>query len=165
MIAEGTFFLRNNGTFYKISISINLLFFWERVRESVSGGEGGEGERENLKQASCSAQSPMQGWSHNPGIMTWAEIKSWVFYQLSHLGARISINLKDLKSYKVCFLKNRIEYKTSKRKKFWKFPNICMLSSILLKNWWIKETLLTDIRTQFELNKIFKNIAIWNLGI
>ena len=45
----------------------------------------GEAERENLKQAPFSAgNDPHKAWSHDPGIMTYAEINSQTLTWLSH---------------------------------------------------------------------------------
>lgn len=54
-----------------------LLFFKEREGGEHHRGWGGvEGERENRKQAACPARSPSGGWSPNPEIMLWTEIRS-----------------------------------------------------------------------------------------
>ena len=55
-------------------------FFWEREWAQVRARE-----RENLQQAGHRAWCG--AWSHNPEIMTWAEIKSQALNQLNHPGA------------------------------------------------------------------------------
>ena len=68
------------------------LFFRDREHKWERGIER---EGKKLKQAPSSVQTPTHGvdWhgaqSHDPGIMTWAEIKSWTLSQLSHPGAPI----------------------------------------------------------------------------
>ena len=68
-----------------------FFFFWKRQRvserEGMSWG-GAERETENLKQTPCCQHRvPCSTRSHNPGIMTWAKIKSQTFNLLSHAGA------------------------------------------------------------------------------
>ena len=67
--------------------TVFLLFFILET-EQVSRGEG---QRERARASilsrlhtQCGAQHGAR--SHNPGIMTWAEIKSWSLYQMSHRG-------------------------------------------------------------------------------
>lgn len=53
-------------------VSISGIFFFfnkESVCTSKGGGSVEEGERENLKQGPCSAQSQSQASSHDPEIM------------------------------------------------------------------------------------------------
>ena len=60
-------------------------FFEVYFRERESEWErGAEGEKQNPKQAPCSACSPTWAWSHNPGIIAWAEIKSQMLNHLNH---------------------------------------------------------------------------------
>ena len=51
------------------------------------------GDRENVKQVPCSAQSPTWAGSHDLGIMISAEIKTQMLNQQSHPGAPGSILL------------------------------------------------------------------------
>ena len=61
-----------------------LIFFRERVR---AGWGVAERERGDPKQSPRPAWSPVWDSISHPEIMTWAEIKSWTFNQLSHVGA------------------------------------------------------------------------------
>ena len=65
------------------------LFILERER--AEGGAEGEGQEEGEKQKQTPhwAWSPMQARSHDPEIMTWAEIKSQMLNGLSHPGAMV----------------------------------------------------------------------------
>ena len=65
--------------FLKIYLFKKKRFIYFRERKGGSGDRG----RDNLKQALHWAQSPTGAQSHNPEIMTWAEIKSWMLNQLS----------------------------------------------------------------------------------
>lgn len=63
------------------SLGIYLLIYLFRE------GEGGEGQRENLKQASRPQHGALRGAQpHNPEIVTQAEVKSSAFNQLSQPG-------------------------------------------------------------------------------
>lgn len=57
-------------------------FFW---RESTSRGERQRGGRETERPRAHEGVSQAQ--SHDPGIVTGAEINNWTLNQLSHLGA------------------------------------------------------------------------------
>ena len=57
------------------------------------GGEGGS-EGENVKRAPTE-HSPVQGWSHDPDIMTWAKINSRMLNGLSHPGASRSFFMEE----------------------------------------------------------------------
>ena len=70
------------------------LFIWEKERDCMSMGEG-QRERErrseeerDRKRITSRLQAQLRAWcrtwSHDPGIMTWAKIKSWMLTQLSH---------------------------------------------------------------------------------
>jgi hypothetical protein len=39
------------------------------------------------------------------------------------------------------------------RRKFWKLTNMLKLNSIILKNLWVKEEIIREIRKFFEINK------------
>ena len=52
---------------------------------------GAEGDRESQTDSLLSAEADGGAPSHNPEIMIWAEIKSWMPHWLSHPGAPISI--------------------------------------------------------------------------
>ena len=73
---------------------ICIYFFFER--ENMSGGAEGEGEK--VKQTLCWARSPGAP-SHDPEIMTWAEIKSQILNWLSHPGTPKQESLKKRSIY------------------------------------------------------------------
>ena len=78
-------------TFFVLSCSIWnwsfwTLFFFER-EYGWSGRGQKEGVRETLKQAHAQHGAWLGARSHNPGITTWAEIKSWTLNWRSHPGA------------------------------------------------------------------------------
>ena len=68
-------------------IFIFILFWRERACERAGEWGRGWGERENPKQAPHSAWSQCRPWSHVPGIMTWAKIKTQMLNLLSYSGA------------------------------------------------------------------------------
>ena len=68
------------------SVSFKTYFtFWEREREREKGEGQKEREKENPEQALRSVR--LGAPSHDPEIMTWAQIKSWILNHLSHPGA------------------------------------------------------------------------------
>ena len=68
-----------------ISIFKRILFISEKEREQQEGQR--EREREYLQQIPCWAWARHKARSQDPEITTLAEIKSWTFNPLSHLGA------------------------------------------------------------------------------
>ena len=66
-----------------------LFLFLESERAWAGEGEGQRG-RKRERESQCWAWSPMcRAWSHDPEIMTWAEIKSWSLNWMSQIGALI----------------------------------------------------------------------------
>ena len=72
--------------FYSYRQLLSPLFYYFLGGREVMEWER---ERENLKQAPSIVQSPIWAWSHNPEVVTWAEIKSQTLNQLNHSGAPI----------------------------------------------------------------------------
>ena len=76
---------KNPSVQWSCSFPEVLFYFVSYLRERQKEGEG---ERERIL-SRLHAQGRVQcgAWSHNPGIMTWAEIKSRTLSWLSHSGA------------------------------------------------------------------------------
>lgn len=78
----------------------------------MSGGEGQrEWERERVLSRLHTQHGAWRGaWSHDPGIVTWTQIKSQVFNKLSHPGAPVQflrielVYNKSSRSFFFCFL-------------------------------------------------------------
>ena len=69
-----------------------FLFFFPLEREHTWAGVGraeGGGERESQADAPTKHRAQCRAWSHDPGIMTWAEINSQMLNWPSHPGAPI----------------------------------------------------------------------------
>ena len=67
-----------------------MYLFWEREREHAQAREG-QRERDRISSSLHTKHRARHGArSHDPGIMTWAEIKSRALNQLSHPGTHIS---------------------------------------------------------------------------
>lgn len=65
----------------------NFYFFFFILEIEHEWGEGQGGEGEKILSRLHAQHGPRHGArSHYPGIMTWAEIKSRIFHQLSHPG-------------------------------------------------------------------------------
>ena len=58
-----------------------------------------ERQRENPKQIPHSCGAQHGAWFHDPGIMTWAEIKSWTLSQLSQPNTLLYHFLSKIHSY------------------------------------------------------------------
>ena len=67
--------------------SEHLFSFIDLFIYLSGGGKEGEGEVENLQQTTAEQGAPHRAWSHEPEIMTWADIKSQLLNRLSHPGA------------------------------------------------------------------------------
>ena len=67
-----------------------LFYFYLRDRErdrEREWGRGAEGETERiLSRSHAQCRGWCGAWSHDPGIITWAEIKSWMLNWLTHPG-------------------------------------------------------------------------------
>ena len=80
------------------------LFIW-RERESIhvhgqTEEEQGERKRENPKHPlQCQHRAKCGTWSHDPEIMTFAEIKSQTLNGLSHLGSSVQFSLLTLRPF------------------------------------------------------------------
>ena len=73
-----------------------LLFcFSFKARECVTREEGQGGGRES-KAGSMLSRVQHEPRSHDPGIMTWAKIKSGTLNQLSHPGAPVFVFIAEL---------------------------------------------------------------------
>ena len=73
---------------YVKNIEKRLNISWRFILERKRAWVRGEVEGVNLKHISYWAQGAQHwAWSHNPEIMTWAEIKSQMLNQLNHTAA------------------------------------------------------------------------------
>ena len=81
-------------------------------------GRGAEEERERiLSRPHAEHGAPRRAWSHDSGIMTWAEIKSQTPSRLSHSGAAKNKILSTyVNTYTAVFWNGEILSKNSKRK-------------------------------------------------
>ena len=89
---------------------IYLFSFLERVSSWAREEQREREKRENLKQLPCSVWSLIRDSIYNPGILTWAETKSWTLNGPSHPGAPMFSFLKSfpqgqaLKSFPIFLL-------------------------------------------------------------
>ena len=79
---------KKNALYVKM-FTVAFFFFFLRKRNSTwgRGRREAEGKGDNPKQTPGWAQSPMEAWSHDPEIMTWAKIKSQTLNWPNHPGA------------------------------------------------------------------------------
>jgi uncharacterized protein YtpQ (UPF0354 family) len=57
------------------------------------------------------------------------------------------------KSTRFVFDRDKMKLEINNRRKFWKLTNMLKLNSIILKNLWVKEEIVREIRKFFEINK------------
>ena len=79
-----------------VSLFLFLFFFLDlidRLIDCTSGGRRRGTGRENLKQTPCWTWSPMRAQTHDPKIMTWAELKSQMVNWLSHPNTPVGVSL------------------------------------------------------------------------
>ena len=67
-------------------LSSKDLFIYLRKHASMNGGKGRGRRRERIFRLPAECGAWHRARSHDPEIMTWAEIKSWMLNQFSHPG-------------------------------------------------------------------------------
>ena len=78
---------------FDIASCFSLFKIYFRERENTSGGEGQRETEKILSRLHAQRGARHGARSHDPGLMTWAQIKSWLLNRLSHPGTPCLVSL------------------------------------------------------------------------
>ena len=108
-------------------------FIWDKESVHMSTRRGKGRETGNLKETPAGHGAWLGAWSLAPEIMTWAEIKSWTFNQVSHGGLNNRRNLYIPVPSEIGWLQQSL---IQAAQSIWSDPALLSLHSSALHPWY-----------------------------